>query len=279
MTGPGALGEKDRAGVFPARHGRVPAAGGTLKLLDVAGLVEQCASLDEGLTELAAQTARHLGAQRCSIMLLCEADEGPSSLRVFSHFGDLPAAAYNESIAGNQSISGHVLQSREPLVINDIDHSSLAARARHPGRGGRSLISVPILLGEELLGVLNLSGMHEGRVLDESDLELVSVFARFIGKSIQTFQLQKLLRSRLMQMAIVADERDRGDSRQSPISPDPHKLACLVSKNLYRELRESGFGPNGVIAIASELINLLGQDMGHVSSRPESDASAKSGDD
>jgi L-methionine (R)-S-oxide reductase len=228
------------------------------QLIDIGTLIEQRQTLEEGLRDLAALTGQSLGAARCSVMLLMEADDpGESKLRVYSHFGNLPKEAYASPVDMESSIAGRVAMTGEPLLSNHVSDSSLADLAGQGEAGGDSLMSAPIVVAERTIGVMNVSQPTGGRYFTEQDLDLLKVFSMFVAKSIHVFQLQKLSESRVLQMSQVLQQRDRGQGVRRPISPDPQRLAKIVAKNFYRELSLAGFGPNAIIAVASEVLGQL----------------------
>lgn len=236
------------------------------KLIDSSQLIEQHANLEEGMTDLARMIAELVGTDRCSIMLLSEPLEGcqEPQLRIFAYFGPMPSEALRASINVSKSIAGHVLKTGEPLLVTDIAQSPFAPLARYPDGGNPSLISVPIEVASHPVGVMNVKGPSAGPGLTQRDLELIRIFALFVGKSIQTFQLQKLAESRILQMAILRERQDSdGSATSKPIAPNPAKIAKLVAKSLYRELTGAGFGPNDVIAVTSEVLSLLHQHFKH----------------
>ena len=239
------------------------------QLMEAGALIEEHPTLDEGLRDLAELAARSLGARRCSVMLRIEADaSAPPALKVCSHYGDLPKAAYREVVPVDSSISGRVLSSGQPLLINEVKRSALAALARQGDQTGDSMMSAPIAVAERMIGVINVSQPSGARHFTEEDLGLLKIFAAFIGKSIQVFQLQKLSESRLMQMAALLERREV-DGAPKPISPDPAKLAKIVAKGFYRELALAGFGPEAIIAVASEVLGLLNENLSRHRSRIE----------
>jgi len=231
------------------------------QLTDLPGLLEQRQTLEEGLQDLAASAARSLGAQRCSVMLLSATDDGdPVQLRVCSHFGNLPAEAYEAPVDLESSIAGRVVRTHQALLINDVDHSEVSALARQGPGGGASLMCAPIDVAGQLIGVINVSQPVEPRPFAQEDLDLLKVYSAFVGQSIHVFQLQKLSESRLLQMSKLLDERENGLGGGA-ISPDPAKLAKLVAKNFYRELAIAGFGPKAIIAVATEVLGLLNENL------------------
>jgi L-methionine (R)-S-oxide reductase len=228
------------------------------RLLGASRLLEQGQDLEQGLRELAGMTAKLLGTQKCSIMLLSASDgEEPPLLRVFAHYGDLPVDAYREVTRFNQGIAGRVLATGVPLLIADIADSPFADAARR-GRDDRhrSLISAPIPLGERTIGVINVDSPLDGRRFSDEDLRLVEVFALFVGKSIHVVQLQNVLRSELVQYAIAREEGAEPQVTR-PISPDPEHLARIVSRSIYRQLHAGGFSPAQIINVAAGVMDEL----------------------
>lgn len=228
-------------------------------LTDLSNLISQRQSLEEGLKDLAASAAHSLGAKRCSVMLLTEGDDASQpSLRVCSHFGNLPPAAYSAPVDLEASIAGRVARTRKPLLVNDVEHSEVAALARQGAGGGSSLMSVPIEVADRVIGVINLSQPVAPGPFAAEDLDLLKVFSAFIGKSIHVFQLQKLSESRLLQMSQLLETREQR-GRDGAISPDPARLAAMVAKGFYRELVQAGFGPNAIIEVTTQVLGLVSE--------------------
>jgi GAF domain-containing protein len=244
------------------------------QLITTSQLIEQHTNLEEALTELARLTANLINTDRCSIMLLSASEEQKSDqkeearLRVYAHFGALPEAALRATVRINKGIAGHVLTTRQPLLIENIMASPFAEQANFQEAGNPSLISVPIEVAGNPIGVINVRGPSTGTPLTRSDLELVTIFALFIGKSIQTFQLQRLAESRILQLAILREQQETQAAK--PIAPDPSRVVSLVAKNLYRELTAAGFGPNDVVRVTSEVLSLLHHTMQKEQTPPSS---------
>ncbi|OBS10583.1 GAF domain-containing protein [Acidihalobacter prosperus] len=217
------------------------------RLIDASALIERHKSLDDAMGELAKMTAQLLSAERSSIMLLGEdeaRDDIPAeaTLRVYAHYGTMPKVAYEVATRINEGVSGHVAATGEPLLIPDIAQSSFAGKSRRrSGRGG-SLISVPIRLGGKIIGVINVSNRTGGGSFTTRDLDLLNVFSMFMGQSIHVAQLQNVLRSRFLQLALALEHKS-GGSRDTPLSPDPVHLAKIVAKTIYRNSRRAGSVP------------------------------------
>jgi len=87
---------------------------------------------------------------------------------------------------------GALIRDRTPMIVPDIadDRQSVGFPAHHPPM--RSLLGVPILLGERVLGNLYLTERLGGRGYDESDLQAIQIFAAHAATAIDRAQLFSL---------------------------------------------------------------------------------------
>jgi L-methionine (R)-S-oxide reductase len=237
------------------------------QLLGLANFLEQSNNLEGGLKDLASLTAQILESQKCSIMLLETRiiDENGNKkkepyLRVFTHYGDLPKEAYQQITKLNDGIAGHVAATGESLLVEDINNSPFLKVARKIQNENKSLISAPIFISNKVIGVINVSDKKDNQIFAKPDLELLKIFALFVGKSIHIVELQNILQSRFMEIAVAKEVEKRGN-KISNLTPDPSKISNIVAKAIFKELDRGGFGPNQIINITSEILNLLQQKM------------------
>ncbi|GBF79630.1 GAF domain-containing protein [Aphanothece sacrum] len=230
------------------------------QLVRVSNLLEEPINLENGLAEAAKLTAQILRSQRCSIMLFSdESDDSVNDpyLRVFTHYGNLPTSAYAEVTKLNEGIAGYVAATREPLLIKDLTQSKFVTNARYLDEGHNSLMSVPIILSQQVVGVINVSIPLERPSFVEDELDIVEIFALFVGKSLQIAQLQTIMRSKFVEVAVIRDVIENNRQPAVALHSNPTKLAKIVAKSFYKELAQAGFSPNQVIASATEVLNLL----------------------
>jgi L-methionine (R)-S-oxide reductase len=230
------------------------------QLLDISSLLEVQTDLEKGLREVATLTAQVLKTRRCSIMLLTEAENSAKSgsyLKLFTHYGNLPSSAYQEMTPLNEGIAGHVAATGEALLIKNIARSQFAEVARYLEEANKSLMSVPIAFADRIIGVINVSNALEKDYFDESDLENLKIFALFVGKSVHIAQLQNILRSKFLEMAVMREISEDLLSENLAIAPNPSKLAKIAAKSFYQELTKAGFNTNQVIEAATEVLDLL----------------------
>ena len=128
-------------------------------------------------------------------------------------------------------------------------------------------MSAPIFSGEQAIGTINVSIPIEKWGFDEGDLEMLRLFASLVGKSIYTAQLQTILRSKFVQMAVISDFAEQQVPASVALHPNPTKLAKIVAKSFFRELTQAGFSTNQIIEIATEVLNLLQDSLGKYKQR------------
>jgi signal transduction protein with GAF and PtsI domain len=231
------------------------------KLTDVALFLNVEENLEDVFRKIASLAAHQLGAQRCSIMLSSEQElkgEINDYLQVFAHYGDMSSLAYQEITKLNQGIAGSVAATGEPLLINDITRSQFASSARYLEKSNNnSFISVPIRLGEQVIGVINVSFPLEKKHFELLDLEILQLFAQQAAQSLQIMQLQGMLKSRFVAMAVTRELTEIQSENLIAVHPYPPKLAKIVAKAFFKELTQAGFGTHQVIEIANEVLSLL----------------------
>ncbi|MDA8093187.1 MAG: GAF domain-containing protein [Betaproteobacteria bacterium] len=221
------------------------------------------ASLEDSLQRLAATSARALNAENCSIMLLEQDEIEDLRLRVCANFGKLSAKAYNESVMQGEGIAGYVAATGHGLLIEDIEKSPFAGKARHPDDPRKSMISSPIVTDGHIHGVINVNGPKRKATFDLNDLAMLDILALFVGKSIQVIQLQNVLNSRFAQHALL--EHQQADKAVGDMmlraAQKPDQMARLMARTFFRELTKAGFGSGQIINVASEIISELSKSL------------------
>jgi L-methionine (R)-S-oxide reductase len=229
-----------------------------IKLVGLSTFLEQQASLDESLEEIVAQAANILRIRNCSIMLFHADERGDGvSLKMFARFGAFAPQASSEAVKVNKGIAGRVAATGQPLLVQDIVNSEFFPLARTPDSPNKSFICVPIIIAGKVIGVMNVSNAVDSRCFDTNDLNLSIFIAHLIGKSVQVIQLQNMLNSNYIQMAVALETRGIPAGAVNPESYDADKLVKMLSKSFYREMTKAGLGKGHIINAASEIISLL----------------------
>ncbi len=237
--------------------------GSFLKLIDLSQFLDQQTSLDNCLRDLAALAAGIVDTSNCSIMLLHRSTETDDfCLRVFAHHGVLPASSLQEAVKVSKGIAGRVAAAGKPVLVEDINNSPYRKLARCPDHAGKSFISIPIHSGNKVIGVINFSNPNTKHCFDQQDLHQANFVGLLVEKSIQVIQLQNILQSKFVQLAISQETKTLVNHTIASAIREPAKLAKIVAKTFYQEMTKAGFTANQIVAAAGEIISLLNQNLG-----------------
>ncbi len=177
-------------------------------------------------------------------------------LQLCAHYGDLPAVAYRDRVRQGEGIAGHVLASGKPLLVENIETSTYFSHARYPRNRGKSFLSVPLLREGKVAGIVNVRG-GLGKAYDTQELRALTIAGLLVGRDIQLVQMRGVLRSSFITMALEKTHRPDLNAMVKA-AEDPGKLAKLLARSFYRELRRAGFASTQIIMAATEIISGLG---------------------
>jgi hypothetical protein len=96
-----------------------------------------------------------------------------------------------------KGIVGHVAESRQAILLRDLEHDTLQMKAIGMGVGfePRTCMAAPIIVGGQLYGVIEFFNRTDGSLFEEKDLRLVEDAVRMISKVMEVrFLMAELLR-------------------------------------------------------------------------------------
>jgi two-component system, NtrC family, sensor kinase len=140
-----------------------------------AGIVlSQSHELNKLLTKIIALALDVIGATVGSVMLL---DEQSGELTISAAVGISDDVRRNTRVKLGNSIAGYVAQSGEALCIPDIHSDERFSQFAKGKYETNSLVSAPLKIKDQVLGVINLSDPKHGTEFTENDLRLLVTFA------------------------------------------------------------------------------------------------------
>lgn len=225
------------------------------KLRELAGF-EVSGRFEDNLYRLTCIVGDMLRARRVSLMLL---DTGPghgNRLRLAALYGELPELAWKEEGLPGRGIAGHVLGSGRCLRVANIERSEWKDEAWRPGDGG-AFLACPVPVAGTPIGVLNVSDPIGRPAFSTDDLELAELAALLAGRAIQLARLGRLLDSRLAQMAFALEGNKDACSVVALSAHEPDRVAGMLARAFYKEMRHCGFSPNQIIHAAGEILSEL----------------------
>lgn len=121
-------------------------------------------------------------AEKGSLMLL---DEDTSYLTIKAAKGINKRLLGEIKIRVGEGIAGKVFRDGVPLMVDDIERNEKVSLKKRPKYRTGSFISIPLKIGVETIGVLNISDKITGEVFSEEDLVLLRSFASYASIALE----------------------------------------------------------------------------------------------
>lgn len=106
-------------------------------------------------------------AERVSLLIY---NEPKDSLTVEAATGAQADDIKRETVNLGEKIARQVLQSGEPLIVEDVRTTEIADAPDERGYKSNSFVSYPIVIGRRKIGVVNITDRADGKSFDEFDL-------------------------------------------------------------------------------------------------------------
>ena len=102
-------------------------------------------------------------------------------------FGDSSRELIGKRLSAQHGIVGHVYQTGEPYLSEDVDRDTHFYRVIDEQLGHKtdSIVAVPIYLGKAVVGVLELINRREGKTFTPRDMNLLEIFAGYTSFTLQ----------------------------------------------------------------------------------------------
>lgn len=145
-------------------------------------------NLDQILVQIVTMTAGLVDSKICSLMLL---NEKKTELLIMATQSLSPVYREKGPIKVGQSVGGRVVATGQPIQVADVTKDpryGFPEIARQEGL--RSLLSVPLTVGEEAIGVLNCYTESE-RVFKKSEIQLVQTLSSHAAMAIKHMRVVK----------------------------------------------------------------------------------------
>ncbi len=115
---------------------------------------------------------------------------------------NVPAALAGRVVPRGQGVAWRVIEERVPILLNEYRHHP-DARPTWIEAGLQAIISVPLLAGDDCLGVLGLFAFTPGRRFTPRDLATAVAIGRQAGVAIQNARLYEATRRQLDELAVL----------------------------------------------------------------------------
>jgi len=195
------------------------------------------------LIELIVETAMQVTAAEAAALFLL--DEERQELLFAVALGPHAAAVRDLRVPLGHGVAGLVAVSGQPMIVADAQHDPRQATdiARKVGYTPRSLLCVPLLSNDRVIGVLEMLDKRDARGFEPTDMHTLALFARqaavAIEQSSTSRSLTGLLTAALAGLAPAADTaraREEAAASVDALQGTPLYDSALELAGLVREI-------------------------------------------
>ena len=141
-----------------------------------------------------------LKAERASLMVF---DESSSEISLKAAAGLATTASEVSPMRLGEGISGKVLESGKPLVVENLEAAGLTPAPLERNYRTKSFISYPITMSGRKIGVLNVTDKASGGKFDDVDLSLLEIIGPQIAVALERAEWQE--RATQFQLMSITD--------------------------------------------------------------------------
>ncbi len=163
------------------------------------------------------------------IVYIALLDEAAGVIR-FPFFNEDGRVLTQEDIPFGEGLTSRILRDRTPLLLRTGEEWA-AIGDRGLGTQAATYLGVPILVGDESIGVISIQSTREEGRFHESDVRLLTTIAANVSVAIQNARLYREAGQRADEMAALADV-----GREISATLDPKAVLQTIAKQTQRLL-------------------------------------------
>ena len=232
----------------------VDRAKGAGDVIEFARILEGSHDGDTRWPRLASVITEMVSAQCCWILLRQDDEVGGLVVHSCGSEGPLSSVALRD-LSKQDATFREALATTKSGRVELADESATACRRVEVA--GAVIVSVPICIEDARIGTIHVRSAKTGVALSDRHIDTLRLSAFLIGKSLHLSRLQRILRSRFAQLAMMHGSAGSRMQVVQEVVKHPMGVGRLVAKSFYREMTNAGLCSNEIIAIASEIISQL----------------------
>jgi signal transduction histidine kinase/putative methionine-R-sulfoxide reductase with GAF domain len=155
-------------------------------LFAIAKTMSAVLDLDSLLTMVVRLAAEQCDARKCTLMLL---DKESKELVIKNGVGVDEAAFIGLRVKLGKGIAGQVAETGQPILVRDIEKDPRFRRKSKKKYQTKSFLSVPLLVKNEVIGVLNVNDRIDNHSFSQEDFELLTILASQVAVAIDNAKL------------------------------------------------------------------------------------------
>lgn len=219
--------------------------------------------VDELANLLLSFTAETMDLNRCSLML---ADELTGEFLIKSAIGFDEDTIRKTRVRSGDYIAGRVAAENKPLLVEDIEHHPRFSKKSSLQYTTKSLLCLPIVVDDRVIGILNLNNKKNGLPFDKKDLYFASALTERISHIIEKTQSGDMTDSefktvvRNLEALLYAEQQRKKNNGELP------SIVMRLMQQMQRSedeikvaLYSSAFCDLGLTQIEEQILNKSGE--------------------
>jgi HD-GYP domain-containing protein (c-di-GMP phosphodiesterase class II) len=194
-----------------------------------------------------------MNAEAGSLLLV---DEGTGELYFDVAHGEKGATVRQSRLRRGQGIAGHVAQTGEPVIVNDVQHDPRFFRQVDHVSGfiTRNMVCVPVTAHGRLLGVLEAINRQDGGLFEKDDLDNFVALGHQVGIAIENANLYEEIH--LLFEGFISASVQAIESRDPTTSGHSQRVATL-SCRLAEAVTHTSRGKYAAVRFTAEQLKEL----------------------
>ena len=176
---------------------------------EISKIITSILDMDKLLNICLKEINEKLRVKHSSIMLI---DESGNELIVMACQGYRCKYVLGKSQKIDEGVAGHIVKDKKPILVKDIRSDSRFNRSERPDYKTKSFVSAPLILGERILGVINIIDKISEESFCETDVNLLCTIAGQVSIVVENARLYKTLEENCFNMIkFLADSLEAKD--------------------------------------------------------------------
>ncbi|MFB3896513.1 MAG: ATP-binding protein [bacterium] len=155
-------------------------------LFEIAKTMSAVLDLESLRTMVVRLAAEQCFARKCTLMLL---DKETKELVIQNAVGVDESAFIGLRVPIGKGIAGQVAETGQPILVRDIEKDPRFRRKSKKKYQTKSFLSVPLLVKNEVIGVLNVNDRIDNYSFSQEDFELLTILASQVAVAIENAKL------------------------------------------------------------------------------------------
>jgi putative nucleotidyltransferase with HDIG domain len=157
---------------------------------EISKAITSILDMDKLLSLCLKEINEKLEVKHSSIMLV---DEERNELVVKASQGHRSMQVLGKTQKLDEGVAGRVVKDKKPILVKDIRRDNRFNRSERPDYKTKSFVSAPLILGERVLGVINIIDKVSGESFCETDVNLLCTIAGQVSIALENARLYKAL--------------------------------------------------------------------------------------